>query len=151
MKSIQALLALALALSFVAPAWALQFRSTARPAVLYDAPSQQANKVAVAGVGVPFEVFVETNAWIKVRDVSGRLAWLEKSVVGDARNVMVNVPEARVYAEASTSSETRFRVARGVLLSARGAPNAAPNAGWLEVQHADGKSGWIRQHEVWGE
>ena len=129
------------------PAWALQFRSTARPALLYDAPSQQAGKVAVAGVGVPFEVFVETDAWIKVRDVSGRLAWLEKSALGSARNVMVNVPETRVYAQASTNAETRFRVARGVLLSARG----APNAGWLEVQHADGMRGWVRQHEVWGE
>jgi len=145
------MLALVWALPLAAPAWALQFRSTARPAVLYDAPSQQASKVAVAGAGVPFEVFVETDAWIKVRDVSGRLAWLEKSALGNARNVMVNVPEARVYAQASTSSDTRFRIARGVLLSARNVPNAAPNTGWLEVQHADGMSGWIRRHEVWGE
>lgn len=130
-----------------APAWALQFRSTARPAVLYDAPSQQAGKVAVAGVGVPFEVFVETDAWVKVRDVTGRLVWLEKSALGNARNVMVKVPGARVYAQSATTAETRFRVSRGVLLSARG----VPQAGWLEVQHPDGLSGWIRQHEVWGE
>lgn len=130
-----------------APAWALQFRSTARPAVLYDAPSLQAGKVTVAGVGVPFEIFVETDAWVKVRDVNGRLAWLEKSALGNARNVMVNVPEARVYAQNTHTAETRFRVSRGVLLSARG----TPQAGWLEVQHADGLSGWIRQHEIWGE
>lgn len=129
------------------PAWALQFRSTARPAVLYDAPSQKAGKVTVAGAGVPFEIFVETEAWVKVRDVNGRLAWLEKSALGNARNVMVNVPEARVYAQNTPTAETRFRASRGVLLSARG----APQAGWLEVQHADGLSGWIRQHEVWGE
>lgn len=136
-----------LVLGLSSPAWALQFRNTARPAVLYDAPSQRAGKVAVAGVGVPFEVFVETDAWVKVRDANGRLAWLEKSALGNARNVMVNVPEARVYAQASTTADTRFRVSRGVLLSARG----TPNAGWLEVQHSDGLSGWIRQHEVWGE
>ncbi|MHB8915754.1 MAG: SH3 domain-containing protein [Thiobacillus sp.] len=148
MKSFRFMLTLALALPLAAPAWALQFRSTARPAVMYDAPSQQASKVAVSGAGVPFEVFVETDAWIKVRDVSGRLAWLEKSALGNTRNVVVNVPEARVYAQASTNSEVRFRVARGVLLNAR---SAAPSAGWFEVQHADGMSGWIRQHEVWGE
>lgn len=136
-----------LILGLSAPAWALQFRSTARPAVLYDAPSQQAGKVAVAGVGVPFEVFVETDAWVKVRDVTGRLVWLEKSALGNDRNVMVKVPEARVYAQNATTAETRFRVNRGVLLSARG----TPQAGWLEVQHPDGLSGWIRQHEVWGE
>lgn len=141
------LLLILLVFGLSAPAWALQFRSTARPAVLYDAPSQQAGKVAVAGVGVPFEVFVETDAWVKVRDVTGRLVWLEKSALGNTRNVMVKVPEARVYAQNTTTAETRFRVTRGVLLSARG----APQAGWLEVQHPDGLSGWIRQHEVWGE
>lgn len=130
-----------------ASAWALQFRSTARPAVLYDAPSQQAGKVSVTGAGVPFEVLVETDAWLKVRDANGRLAWLEKSALGNARNVMVNVPEARVHAQNIPTSETRFRVSRGVLLAARG----TPQAGWLEVQHVDGLSGWIRQHEVWGE
>lgn len=140
-------LALILALAFATPAWALQFRTTARPALLYDAPSQQAAKLGVTGPGVPFEVFVETSAWVKVRDVSGRLVWLEKSALGNARNVMVNVPEARAYAQASTNAELRFRGSRGVLLLARG----APNAGWLEVQHIDGMSGWMRQHEVWGE
>ena len=143
----KSLLLILLALGLSTPCWALQFRSTARPALLYDAPSQQARKVAVVGVGVPFEVFVETDAWIKVRDVSGRLAWLEKSALGSAHNVMVNVSEARVYAQPLANAETRFRIARGVLLSARG----APKAGWLEVQHTDGMNGWIRQHEVWGE
>lgn len=140
-------LVILLAWGVSAPGWALQFRSTARPAVLYDAPSQQAGKVAVAGVGVPFEILVETDAWTKVRDVSGRLAWLEKAALGNARTVMVNVPEARVYAQASSTADTRFRAARGLLLNARG----TAQAGWLEVQHADGLSGWIRQRDLWGE
>lgn len=101
----------------------------------------------MASAGVPFEIFVETDAWVKVRDANGRLAWLEKATLGNARHVMVTVPEARVYAQNTTASETRFRASRGVLLSARG----TPQSGWLEVQHADGLSGWIRQHEVWGE
>lgn len=136
-----------LVLFFTAPASALQFRTTARATLLYDGPSRQATKLAVASIGVPFEVFVETDAWAKVRDATGRLAWLEKSALGNARNVMVNINEARVYAQPSLSAELRFRVVRGVLLMARG----APSAGWIEVQHADGLSGWVRQHEVWGE
>lgn len=148
MRSLRFIFASGLALALAAPASALQFRSTARPAILYDAPSQQAGKVAVAGIGVPFEVIVDTDAWVKVRDVSGKLAWLEKPALGNAAYVMVNVPEARVYAQASTSSEIRYRASRGVLLKAR---SAGPTAGWLEVQHPDGQGGWIRQHEVWGQ
>ena len=136
-----------LALLFAAPCWALEFRSAARAAKLYDAPSQQATKIAVAGIGVPFEIFVETDAWTKVRDVNGRLAWIEKSALGNAHNVMVNIPEARIYQQPLASAEVRFRAARGVLLVARN----APNAGWIEVRHADGMSGWVQQHEVWGE
>ena len=141
------LLVAALALVAASPSWALEFRTTARAAVLYDAPSQHATKVAVAGVGVPFEVFVDTESWIKVRDATGRLAWLEKSALGNARNVMVSVEEARVNQQPLATAELRFRAIRGVLLTARG----EPRAGWIEVQHADGMSGWVRQHEVWGQ
>ncbi len=141
------LLLAAWALTFAAPLWALEFRATTRPAILYDAPSQFAAKVAVAGVGVPFEIFVETESWLKVRDATGRLVWMEKSALGNARNVMVNVNEARVLQQPLATAELRFRAARGLLLVARG----TPREGWLEVQHADGMSGWVRQHEVWGE
>ena len=141
------LLLAVLALGAASSSWALEFRTTARAAVLYDAPSQHATKVAVAGVGVPFEVFVDTESWTKVRDATGRLAWLEKSALGNARNVMVSVEEARVNQQPLATAELRFRAIRGVLLATRG----EPRAGWIEVQHADGMSGWIRQHEVWGE
>lgn len=140
------LVALALT-AFAAPSWALQFRSTARPALLYDAPSQQATKIAVVGVGVPLEVFVENESWIKVRDATGRLSWLEKSALGNTRNVMVNVDQASVYQQPLANAGLRFRATRGVVMEAR----SEPRAGWLEVRNADGLSGWVRQHEVWGE
>ena len=141
------LLLAALALGAASSSWALEFRTAARATILYDAPSQHATKVAVAGVGVPFEVFVDTESWIKVRDATGRLTWLEKSALGNSRNVMVSVEEARVHQQPVATAELRFRAIRGVLLETRG----APRAGWIEVQHADGMSGWVRQHEVWGQ
>ena len=127
--------------------WALEFRTAARAAILYDAPSQAATKLAVVGVGVPFEIFVETESWTKVRDATGRLAWLEKSALGNAHTVMVNVDQAPVLQRPEAGADLRFRAARGVLLQAQG----APRDGWLEVQHVDGLRGWVRQHEVWGE
>ena len=56
------------------PACALEYRSTGQPAVLYDAPSTASGKIAIAGSGLPLEVVVDTDAWTKVRDHSGRLA-----------------------------------------------------------------------------
>ena len=141
------LLLAATVLAVASPSWALEFRTSTRPAILYDAPSQFATKLAVAGTGVPFEIFVETESWTKVRDATGRLAWLEKSALGNARMVMVNVDQAQVLQQPAVGAEVRFRAVRGVLLQAQG----APRDGWIEVQHADGLRGWMRRHEVWGE
>jgi len=63
------------------PAWALEYRSTGRATLLYDAPSTAAGKVAIAGNGLPLEVVVDTGAWVKVRDPNGHLAWVEKSAL----------------------------------------------------------------------
>ena len=143
----QPLLLAVAVIAIAAPSWALEFRTSTRPAILYDAPSQRATRLAVTGTGVPFEVFVETESWIKVRDVTGRLAWLEKSALGNTHTVMVNVDQAEVLQQPAAGAEVRFRAARGVLLQAQG----APRDGWIEVQHVDGLRGWVRRHEVWGE
>jgi SH3-like domain-containing protein len=136
-----------LAALLACPSWALEYRSTGRAAILYDAPSRTAAKLAVAGIGVPFEVFVDTADWVKVRDHTGRLAWMEKSALGGKRSVMVTVDMASVRQQPQDQAEPLFRAARGVLLEIQG----AARAGWIEVRHADGVQGWLRQYEVWGE
>lgn len=141
------LLLAAASLAVASPSSALEFRTTTRPAILYAAPSQFAARLAVAGPGVPFEIFVETGSWTKARDVTGRLVWLERSALGNTHSVMVNVDQAQVLQQPTPGAEVRFRAARGVLLQARG----APRDGWFEVQHVDGLRGWVRRHEVWGE
>ena len=78
-----------LLLALAHPACALEYRTTSRAALLYDAPSQAGAKVAIAGSGLPLEVIIETAGWIKVRDHSGRLAWIEQSALGGAKRVMV--------------------------------------------------------------
>lgn len=48
------------------PAHALDYRSTGRAALLYDAPSTAAGRLAVAGPGLPLEVIVDTESWAKI-------------------------------------------------------------------------------------
>ena len=126
---------------------ALDFRTTSRPALLYDAPSNTASKVAIAGGGLPLEVVVDTENWAKVRDHSGRLAWIEKAALGGSRNVVVKAETSVVRTQPRPDAEVAFRVARGVLLGVTGEPDAY---GWLPVKHADGMAGWLPLHEVWG-
>jgi SH3-like domain-containing protein len=141
------LLATALLLAFAQAAWALEYRSTAGAALLYDAPSTAAGKVAVAGSGLPLEVVVETGAWIKVRDHSGRLAWIEKSALGTIKTIMVTRESSVIRQQPRADAEVAFRAARGVLLELAG---EADTNGWLPVRHANGLAGWLPVNEAWG-
>ena len=126
---------------------ALEYRSTGRAAVLYDAPSITAARVAIAGSGLPLEVVVDTGSWVKVRDHSGRLSWIEQSALGGARTVMVKNDSSPIRQQPRADAEVAFRAARGVLLQVSGDADAT---GWLPVRHADGLAGWLPAHEVWG-
>ena len=134
--------------ALASPASALEYRSTARAAVLYDAPSTAGGKLAIAGSGLPLEVVVDTEAWVKVRDYTGRLAWIEKSALGGPKDVMVKVETSAIRQQPRADANIVFRAARGVLLEVTGKPDAY---GWLPVKHADGLTGWVAAREVWGQ
>lgn len=141
------LLAAGLLLALPHTASALEYRSTGRAALLYDAPSTAAGKVAIAGSGLPLEVVVDTDAWVKVRDASGRLAWIEKSALGTTRNVMIKAETTAIRQKPRADADVVFNAARNVLLEVTGEADAY---GWLPVKHADGLAGWVPAHEVWG-
>lgn len=137
--------ALALAWSF--PTCALDYRSPQRALILFDAPIHSAKKLAIAGRGLPLEVIVEQETWVKVRDPSGRLAWAEKSALADSRQVMVKRDDSLIRSQPRGEAEIVLRVARGVLLEVTGDADAY---GWLPVKHVGGAHGWLPAHEVWG-
>ncbi len=141
------LLAAGLLLALAHPASALEYRSTGRATILYDAPSTAAGKMAIAGSGLPLEVVVDTESWIKVRDFSGRLSWVEKSALGGAKSIMIKAETSAIRKQPRPDAEVVMRAARGVLLSVTGPADAY---GWLPVKHADGFAGWLPAHEAWG-
>ena len=140
-------LAASLLLALLQPAWALEYRSTGRAALLYDAPSTAAGKVAIAGNGLPLEVVVDTEAWVKVRDPNGHLAWIEKSALGGPKSVMVKTEVSLIRQQPRSDADVVFRASHGVLLDITGDTDAY---GWLPVKHAGGLTGWMPAHEAWG-
>ena len=141
------LLAAGFLLALAQSASALEYRSTGRATILYDAPSTAAGKVAIAGNGLPLEVVVDTESWIKVRDFSGRLSWVEKSALGGAKTIMVKAETSAIRSQPRADADVVTQVARGVLLSVTGPADAF---GWLPVKHAGGLTGWLPAHEAWG-
>ena len=124
-----------------------EFLSIATPAaILYDAPSRNAEKLYVASVNLPVEVLVKVEGWAKVRDSNGYLAWVESKNLSAKRFVIVNVPVAGVYPAPDLASPMLFQAQQGVVLEwVEDAPN-----GWTKVRHQDGQAGYIRNDQIWG-
>jgi len=137
-----------LMLLFAAPAaLAGEFRSIGENATpMYDAPSLKANKLFVASRFYPVEVIVQVDSWIKVRDVAGDLAWVEKKNLSDARTVAVTAALADVRQKAEDSAPLVFQARRGVALEIVEL-GAGP---WVKVHHRDGQAGFVRANQVWG-
>jgi len=128
---------------------AAEYRSVASAAVLYDAPSRQAAKLFVAPRGMPLEVVSSAGLWVKVRDVSGDFAWIERASLGD-RRFLVAATLATLRQQPQDSSDELIQVERGVLLELAEPAGPQANAQWVKVRHRDGALGWVRANEVWG-
>lgn len=133
-------------LMLAVPAWALEFVTTRQPAILYDAPSTSAIKVAVLSPGYPLEKLVTAAGWAKVRDETGKLAWIEESTLGGKRTVLVTAPVIQAMESPKEDAAVRFRAARSVALELL----PGQDGGWVKVQHASGQQGYVRIRDVWG-
>ena len=141
------LFAAAIAFAISGGAFAAEYRTLGdRPAVLYDAPSNRADRLFVASRYHPFEVLVKLDHWTKVRDANGEVAWVENKALGDQPMVLVTVPLADVRAGPNAQSPLVFEAYKQVLLEVI----EAPVEGWVKVRHRDGQQGFIRAAHVWG-
>ncbi|HTT38450.1 MAG TPA: SH3 domain-containing protein [Burkholderiales bacterium] len=113
--------------------------------MLYDAPSLQGRKVALLNHGYPVEIVVTLGAWLKVRDATGELAWIEASRLSSERMVMLRVPRAPVRKAPDDSAPVVFQAEQGLLLEL---VDTLDN--WAQVKHRDGLTGYIHITELWG-
>ncbi len=126
---------------------ALEYLSMADNAVImYNAPSLKADKLFVASRHLPVEAIVKVEGWVKVRDSSGTLAWVEQKAVSNKRFVIVIELQADVYQEADANSTLVFQAQKNVILEWL---ESSIN-GWIKVRHRDGQSGYVKITQVWG-
>ena len=139
-KAAKCAFAFALALLYAAaPVSAADFRSVTDATVLYDAPAIRGKKLYVAPRGMPLEVIVVNEAWVRVRDKSGELSWIE-------RTVSANAPTVVLREQASDSARAVITVTQHVVFDLI----EAPSSGWAKVKHRDGATGFVAINQVWG-
>ena len=127
-------------------AQAFEFVSVAVPSILYDAPSLKAQKQFVATRYLPLEQIVSLDNWVKVRDSSGKLYWIEKRALSGKRFVLVTQSVAAVRENPDANSTVIFQAAQQVALEWL----ESTGNGWLKVRHLDGAVGYVKFADVWG-
>ena len=131
----------------VPTAWGADFRTIGEnAAVMYDAPSRASTPVFLASRYYPVEVIVNLDAWVKVRDHTGTLSWIEKKALLERRMVIVTAPSADVRTKPEEGAPVAFQVTQNVALDLI---EIAPG-GWVRVKHSDGSSGYVKTSQVWG-
>ncbi len=128
-------------------AGAFDFVSVAEPAILYDANSLKAKKLFVATRYLPLEQVVVLDNWVKVRDNSGKLFWVEKRLLSSKRYVMVITPFTVVRRSPDEDAEVVFKATQQLGLEWLG----NTGSGWVKVRHLDGATGYVRSSDVWGD
>lgn len=136
-----------LLLAVASVACAMDFVSVSESsAILYDAPSIKAKKLFVVNRYMPFEQVIVLDNWVKVRDRSGGLYWVEKRVLSNKRYVFALLPMLDVRAQPDFSATLAFQVRQQVALEWLD----STGTGWIKVRHLDGDIGYVRSTEVWG-
>lgn len=126
---------------------AVDYRSVDVPAaILYDAPSQKGKKLYLIKAQTPVEVVVRLDAWSKVRDAEGTLAWIESRTLSERRMLVVTAASAEIRQADKADSAVLAELDKWVAVEFVEA--AAP--GWAKVRHRDGATGYIRATQVWG-
>jgi len=127
-------------------ALALDYRSVSEAAVLYDAPSQKAKPLFVIAPATPVEVIVSLDVWVKVRDMQGDLAWIERRHLADQHTLQVRAGGAQIRVEPNDNARLAFEAEADVVLDLL---EPAP-VGWAKVRHRDGLQGFVKSAQIWG-
>ena len=95
---------------------------------------------------LPLQQLVVLAGWVKARDSTGKVFWIEKRNLSSKRYVVVTARATIARQSWSSSATIAFRAERQVGLEWLG------NVGsWVKVRHRDGSTGFIKNTDVWGE
>ena len=92
----------------------------------------------------PVIILEKKGVWRRFRDFEGDQGWVHISVLGSIKSIIIKANQCNVRTGPGTQYDVAFTVNKGIpfkVLQTKGS--------WLQVQHADGESGWIHKNLVW--
>ena len=120
--------------------------SIARPNVNMRAGGGTGHEVLwTLSQGYPLEVIGRQGEWLQVRDFEGDTGWVLERLTGSDPHVVVKVRRANLRVGPGTTQRIVGRGEYGEVWR-----KVADRADWVQVRHADGRSGWMARDLVWG-
>jgi SH3-like domain-containing protein len=95
--------------------------------------------------GYPLQVVQRKNRWVRVKDFEGDTGWVAASLTGRTPHHIVKVRNANVRSGPGTQNRIVGKAEYGELMRTR-----EKRGGWVRVERAQGKSGWISKKLLWG-
>lgn len=92
----------------------------------------------------PLIIVEKKGVWCRVKDFEGDTAWLHKSLISSTRSVITVKAKCNVRSGPGTDNPVIFTTERGVPFKV-----IKTKGNWLNIQHADGDTGWIHNSLVW--
>lgn len=92
----------------------------------------------------PILILETSGKWYRFKDFEGDQGWIHKSLVGSIPAVITRAETCYVRSGPGPDYNILFSIGSGIPFKV-----LKKHGKWLQVQHADGDSGWIYDTVVW--
>jgi SH3-like domain-containing protein len=95
---------------------------------------------------LPVEVIEEFDEWRQVRDPSGSVGWIHKSILSGRRMGVIQASNVNLFRGSTVSSSILAVLSQGVLVRLQRCPK---NTSFCFIK-AGSHKGWVLRQEIWG-
>jgi len=92
----------------------------------------------------PINTIKRSGSWYQFKDFEGDTGWVHQSLVGKISTVITNKNKCNVREGPGSKNAVQFTLDSGVPFKVK-----KRQGKWIQIQHADGDTGWIHQSLTW--
>ncbi len=92
----------------------------------------------------PIEVIKRDGKWYQFKDFEGDIGWVHQSLVGKVSTVITRKNKCNIRKGPGAKYDVLFNLDSGIPFKVK-----KRQGKWIQIQHADGDTGWIHQSLVW--
>lgn len=92
----------------------------------------------------PLVVLEKKGPWVRFRDFEGDEGWMHRSLLDKTPTIIIKVSRANIRSGPGKSHSLVFDAEKGTPFKV-----LKKEGRWLQVQHADGDTGWVFDALVW--